>query len=400
MNGRIYSSLTMALAFSGMFILSGCNDSSNDNSSSQPDIVVKTQAYTNASTDGVSTYSQLVSYRMPGVNNQQVTASSVVLTPKGTPPVGGWPIVVWAHGTTGVADQCAPSNNPDLGGYASLISALLQQGYMVVAPDYEGLGTDGIHPYLNLKSEALSLVYALKAAKELVKDSSSSWMVFGHSQGGQAALGAAQYSTDANLQFKGTVAVAPASHFEQILSMGSSMAQSAISSGNVPLGIGILASQNAYGALAAAGIRASNTSFTYDQLFDARGLAFASLAESICASDLGGAFAQDIQNYLQAGGSVTTYPGIKATFAQNATVDGFLKAAEPGTVKINAPVLIVQGDADTTVPKVATDELVQQMQNIGTSVNYNVQTGQTHTGALTSGLPAILTFIQIQMPAK
>lgn len=398
----LHSKVAYALTLAGTLGLAACHDnsssdSSSSNASSTTDVVVKTQAYSNANTDGLSGYSQLVYYNMPGVNGQQVMASAIVLTPKGNAPTGGWPVIVWAHGTTGVADQCAPSAEANIGGYASLIQVLLQQGYMVVAPDYEGLGTPGIHPYLNLSSEAQSIIYALKAAKTLVGTASNSWMVLGHSQGGQAALGAAQYAAEVDYQFKGTVAVAPASHLEQILQLGSSMAQQAISAGNVAQGIGILAGQNAMSALAAASIRATNPSFGYDQLFDARGLAIAPQAESICLDALGGAFAQDIQSYLQAGGSLANYSGITANFAQNTTIHNFLTSAEPGTVKINAPVLIVQGDADTTVPKVATDALVQHMQSLGTNVTYDVQSGQTHTGALSSGLTDILTFIKNQM---
>ena len=46
-----------------------------------------------------------------------------------------------------------------------LISKLLAAGYVVVAPDYEGLGTPGIHPFLNVKSEAFSITDAVVAAR-------------------------------------------------------------------------------------------------------------------------------------------------------------------------------------------------------------------------------------------
>ena len=37
--------------------------------------------------------------------------SGSVSVPKGKPPKGGWPVITWAHGTTGVADICAPSRD-------------------------------------------------------------------------------------------------------------------------------------------------------------------------------------------------------------------------------------------------------------------------------------------------
>lgn len=45
-----------------------------------------------------------------GINPQQKTpVSGVVYLPAGKPPTDGWPVMAWAHGTRGVADQCAPS---------------------------------------------------------------------------------------------------------------------------------------------------------------------------------------------------------------------------------------------------------------------------------------------------
>ncbi len=393
--------MLVAGMFASSMLLAACNDSDGEsNYVIQPSLIVSSESYSTTNTSSLAAYSQRFFYKMPGVNNKDVTATAVVMVPKGTPPAGGWPVVVWAHGTTGVADDCAPSKTNNLSGLDGFVAALLQQGYMVVAPDYEGLGTDGIHPYLNLKSESQSIIYALKASKELVKNTSTSWMVVGHSQGGQAALGAAQYAPELSYQFKGAVAVAPASHLEQILTLGGSMAQQAISVGDVAGAVGILASQNAYASLATAGVRASNPTFEYSQIFDARGLAFATQAETICAPQLGNAFGADIQNYLLAGGSATAYPGIKANFAENTIVDSFLKAAEPGTVKFTAPILVIQGGADTTVPKVATDALVAQMKGLGTTVTYTVKPTDNHGTAMSNGVTDIITFLQATMPSK
>lgn len=56
-----------------------------------------------------------------------------------------------------MADACAPSKAALADSTKDLISKLLAAGYVVVAPDYEGLGTPGIHPFLNVKSEAFQL---------------------------------------------------------------------------------------------------------------------------------------------------------------------------------------------------------------------------------------------------
>ncbi len=178
--------------------------------------VVKVEAYTSTNLGTVAAESSILTYKMLGQSGQEVQATSLVFTPNTPPPVGGWPIVVWAHGTTGVADACAPSKAALADSTKDLISKLLAAGYVVVAPDYEGLGTPGIHPFLNVKSEAFSITDAVVAARNYLSQrnllTSKKWLTIGHSQGGHAALGAAQYASRAQLDYKGTVAVAPASN--------------------------------------------------------------------------------------------------------------------------------------------------------------------------------------------
>lgn len=129
-------------------------------------------AYTETDLTAVADESVIMIYKMLGINNNETQATALVFTPKGTPPAKGWPIVAWAHGTTGVADQCAPSRNelnPDI---KDMIAGFLQAGYMVVAPDYEGLGEPSgteLHPFLNLKSEAYSITDAVVAAKKIFR---------------------------------------------------------------------------------------------------------------------------------------------------------------------------------------------------------------------------------------
>lgn len=131
--------------------------------------------------------------------------------------------MVWAHGTTGVADKCAPSQQ-GLKESQMLLTKLLLAGYVVVAPDYEGLGAEGNHPFLNLKSEAFFNTDAVVATHDYLrlqgKKVAPQWMTIGHSQGGHAALGAAQYASRAQLDYKGTIAIAPASNLAAILQGG------------------------------------------------------------------------------------------------------------------------------------------------------------------------------------
>ena len=165
--------------------------------------VVKTQVYvdananTNTVLDNASASRTLMTYKMLGVNGTETQATALVFTPKGIKPAGGWPIVAWAHGTTGVADKCAPSQQ-GLQGTQDLLEQLLAEGYVVVAPDYEGLGTAGSHPFLNLKSEAFSITDAVMAARDYLSRQgkvSDQWMTIGISRcfAGNMEYGAVLY---------------------------------------------------------------------------------------------------------------------------------------------------------------------------------------------------------------
>ncbi|MFX8496881.1 alpha/beta hydrolase, partial [Acinetobacter baumannii] len=77
-------------------------------------------------------------------------STALVMFPKVTQTKDGYRVVVWEHGTVGVGDSCAPSNNTINPRFKILADTLLAAVYFVIAPDYEGLGTRGIHPYLNL----------------------------------------------------------------------------------------------------------------------------------------------------------------------------------------------------------------------------------------------------------
>jgi hypothetical protein len=47
-------------------------------------------------------------------NGHREPVSAVVFVPDGKPPASGWPIIAWAHGTVGIAKDCAPSQHPNL----------------------------------------------------------------------------------------------------------------------------------------------------------------------------------------------------------------------------------------------------------------------------------------------
>ena len=139
------------------------------------------------------------------------------MLPRGKPPKGGWPVVSWAHGTSGIADSCAPSRDPK-GPYtfyaATQFSAWLKAGYAIANTDYEGLGTPGVHPYLVGRSEGRGVVDIVRASRQLDGRLARRYVIAGHSQGGHAALFAAGLGPKwaPELRLRGVAAYAPASH--------------------------------------------------------------------------------------------------------------------------------------------------------------------------------------------
>lgn len=132
----------------------------------------------------------IVVYGSTGLDGTAVAVSGMILAPA-KPAIGGYPVVAFAHGTTGIADECAPSREGFEG--VSGVVDLVRRGYVITATDYEGLGTDGIHPYLVGISEGRSVLDSIRAAQDLPEAGAAAQaVVIGISQGGQAALWAAQ----------------------------------------------------------------------------------------------------------------------------------------------------------------------------------------------------------------
>ncbi|EHU2361800.1 alpha/beta fold hydrolase [Acinetobacter baumannii] len=364
--------------------------------------VVKVEAYTSTNLGSVAAESSILTYKMLGQSGQEVQATSLVFTPNTPPPVGGWPIVVWAHGTTGVADVCAPSKAALADSTKDLISKLLAAGYVVVAPDYEGLGTPGIHPFLNVKSEAFSITDAVVAARNYLSQrnllTSKKWVTVGHSQGGHAALGAAQYASRAQLDYKGTVAVAPASNLGSILVDG----EAQVANAPIDIKIGTYAQLDTYTALVTAGIRNTQPSFDYGQVFTSQISRIAAQAENLCSGPLYGAFYEGMSNYAKdhngtLDGFIRTQPNFMAVPLVKTFLD---KDSQPLQVKVTTPIIIYQGLADSTVPKLATDLLIFNATVVGTKINSYVTGNWDHGTAMSSNVDNIVGNVQTLLSAQ
>jgi len=353
---------------------------------------------------------------MTNVQGKTATATAMVLFPKATQPKDGYRVVVWEHGTVGVGDGCAPSKNAINPRFKILAETLLAAGYVIVAPDYEGLGTPGVHPYLNLSSEAKSALAAVKAVKEHYgAQLKGDWMSIGQSQGGHASLGTAEFA-NTDVSYKGAVAGAPASSLGTIIQIyidpemnqdsnfavskldqairARTQIDAAIAAGqmspNDPLALAVptidktaegYAELLAYAAFASVGIKAQQPDYDLKAIFTSGAADIAELAygrtgdDGACLSYPAPDTANGLQEKFKAGilafladptHQITQYGIDLNKFKTDQVVQNFLKATQPATNAtaekvIKTPVFIIQGEKDQAVLPVVTQGLFANM---------------------------------------
>ena len=123
-----------------------------------------------------------------------IVVSGALFSPKGQAPVGGWPVASWGHGTVGVADICAPSWAGRSYRDVQYLNRWLDEGYAIVATDYQGLGVPGGHPLLNNRMAAYGILDAAKAVVAGVPGLADKVLIIGQSQGGAGAFAAGAYA--------------------------------------------------------------------------------------------------------------------------------------------------------------------------------------------------------------
>jgi pimeloyl-ACP methyl ester carboxylesterase len=161
-------------------------------------------------------------YRTTGMKDQAIAATGAVFFSAASEAGASHPIVAWAHGTTGVVTPCAPTLKPGLVQTIQGIDLFAGKGYVVVAPDYPGLGSPGDHPYLIGESAARAVLDSVRAARSIKEARAGDrFIVWGHSQGGHAALftGMQALALAPELKLMGVAAAAPVSRPFDVISM-------------------------------------------------------------------------------------------------------------------------------------------------------------------------------------
>ena len=290
--------------------------------------------------------------------------------------------VAWAHPTTGVARKCAPSLRESPLKVISGLNDLVAAGFAVAATDYPGLGTDGPVGYLVGQGQAYAVIDSVRAARQIPGvGGGSDYALWGYSQGGHAALFAADLSASyaPELSLKGVAAVAPPTDLGLLLKAnvktvpGRILASFTLGSWSVK-----------YGA-------------QLGTLIDAGAQSIISEVMRSCVDDLGGK--------------------LDALAAQKQLQNRFLKA-DPGQVlpwsdllarnsklllQSRVPALVIQGDSDDLVRPAVTTQFVQRTCHNGVPVDYVVLLGKGHGSAIDAGTKQAVNWLAARLrgaPAK
>lgn len=309
----------------------------------EPGTVVRHQVVTGISGVPAGAEVQRLLFHSRDIYGHDQLQSGYAITPSGEAPSGGWPTIAWAHGTSGFAGPCGPSRF-DANGPSGIyllpdLARFLSAGYAVSAADYQGLGLDnGVHPYLLGKSEGQSVLDALRATNELLGDQvSGQALIYGHSQGGHAALFAAEIAPSyaPELKLDGVVAAAPATGMSSLISVVSSN----IGAGFMPFSIP-----------AAWGWAENYDDLPAQSLFNQVGVAFAKAQVTKgCTASLSDAIKAS---------KITPTDIFQTTAGGDANVVAHGRLNDPGRVKTAMPMLVLQGGADGTVPPPLTNAYV------------------------------------------
>ena len=201
-------------------------DVASDDIAGEPGSIIRVWPFEGGGPGGGDAFRIL--YRSTGLNGEPIAVSGAAFIPPGPAPERGRDVIAWAHPTSGVVEACAPSLMADVAGMIWGLADMLAQGHVVVATDYPGLGVAGqIHPYLIGVSEGRAVLDSVRAARALPRSGASNrFAVWGHSQGGHAALYAgelaASYAPD--LKLVGVAAAAPPTYLVALFEIDKSTA--------------------------------------------------------------------------------------------------------------------------------------------------------------------------------
>ncbi len=322
-----------------------------------PGTLVKAEAIDGAP-PGIQMYR--IMYQSTDLQGNAIPVTALYAAPTSTAPSGGFPLIGFAHGTTGIGQACGISQTPltpQTPGYSAWIphiQPLVEQGWAVVASDYSGMGAPGPSSYLVGPLEARGILDSMRAvltpnpsAGSITVDASKLG-IYGKSQGGEAAMSALELAPEyaPELDIDGGAILAPG-FTPPIQGVLDAVASNPTST-----------SQNMFVLLIAQSFAENYPQYVdLDDILSPKGQEKAKLLATTCGSDLADQVSDvplsQLLNTPLATGLVTA-----------------LSEAMPGTEKLEMPTIIVQGLKDKTILPQFTHAQVMSQCALGSTVFY------------------------------
>ncbi|HET9393546.1 MAG TPA: lipase family protein [Candidatus Rubrimentiphilum sp.] len=346
--------------------------------SAPPGTVIWSRPFTGGSLLKNAASNTLALYHTVSAAGRDVAVSGTIAIPKGSPPPGGWPVISWAHGTTGNAPQCAPSKAAVQNGEQRFLEQWISRGFAVVQTDYEGIGTPGVHPYFASGSGAHDVIDIVRAARHLNPDIGDRWIAMGHSEGGTVALYAAVTgrSWAPELHLLGVVAYAPGSDISDFFGETSVSTQPTTM---LPL-LGMMI----------AGIASTDPHVDLKTVLTPKGMALLPSLQSEC----------DVA--LMSSAAWTSIPPADI-FQPNARSSALMQdfiANEPLTWHLEGPVLVEQGTNDMVVPYQNSVVLRSVLCRNGSRLELDAVQGATHGSVMALSSDSVSAWISDRLAGK
>jgi alpha-beta hydrolase superfamily lysophospholipase len=321
-----------------------------------------------------------VLYHSGSLDGRDVAVSGTVLAPPGAAPAGGRPVLAWGHGSSGLADRCAPSRFGFGAGGAFgpagnvLLGQLLERGLVVAATDYQGLGTPGPARAAIGLAAGHAVLDAARAARQLTGASAGSRVLLaGHSEGGHAALWAAELAAAyaPELQVVGAAALAPGADLPTLVRLA----------GDRPAG---LASAAMY--LVAAWSDAYHLPPSALSVLLPAGRAAVDRVRASCIDELaaGPPVAAVRPSDL---GKLTPWPGL-------------LDRNTPGHTATQVPLLVAQGSNDERVAPASNRSLAARLCRAGDRVQLRPYANVNHIGIIAAGGDDLLAWLGQRLASR
>jgi len=283
----------------------------------------------------------------------------------------GHPVVAWAHGTSGVNPESAPSNLKHLWHDFQVVYQVTLNGYVIVATDYAGLGLerDGldneiVHEYMTGPAQGNDVIFSVKAARVAFPELSEDFVIIGDSEGGQAAWAAAERLYKEPLPTHlGTIAISPLTRLLSLPETGWA----------IPLLVIMLVPA----------LQQRFHDFGPEDVLTPKGV-------------------QILQTYRALNGCNTllfqlpcAHDTLRSDWQTNSHIQEYQKTAFTGGKQIRGPLLVMHGDSDSIVTMKSVTEAVHATAEVCPAVHiaYHVLPNVSHVPGMFAGQPIWMDWI-------